>query len=84
MTLIKTKTKEERMAEVLDAALKTISKLPLAYFEDYYVPKPAVDNFLMMLRQEFVEDDKLHHKLNATIDGMLLIQEFTLQLQKQN
>ena len=78
------KTKEERMAECLDAAWKTISKLPLAYFEDYYVPKPAVDNFIQMIRQEFVEDEKLYKKLNATIDGMLLLQEFTLQLQKQN
>jgi hypothetical protein len=77
------KTKQERLEQVLDAALKTISKLPLAYFEDDYIPKPAIDNFLTMCRNEFIEcGDGSHEKLNATIDGMLLLQEFTLRLQQ--
>ena len=73
------KTQQERLETALDAALRMISKLPLAYFEGNYVPKPAVDNYLHLARFEFVEDTTLHNKLNATIDGMLLLQEFLVK-----
>jgi hypothetical protein len=69
------KTQQERLETALDAALRMISKLPLAYFEGDYIPKPTVDNYLQLVRGEFWEDEKMWRKLNAMIDGMLFLQE---------
>jgi hypothetical protein len=77
------KTKEERLENAINAALSTIHNLPLEYFEANYIPKPAIDNFLQMIRGEFWEDEKTWRKLNAMIDGMLLLREYTLKKNKE-
>jgi hypothetical protein len=73
------KTQQERLETALDAALRMISKLPLAYFEGDYIPKPTVDNYLELVRGEFWEDEKTYIKLNAMIDGMLLLQSHLVE-----